>query len=111
VEAIGTTQANRLGSVIAVAHLYNAVKQTGMLKDVRWSAMDEAIQIHVSQFIKGGPPSDAKGILKRFNLACLGMSVDMFSRGYRGSPPDFEKVWKKGKHAIHGSEISEILAS
>lgn len=109
-EELGIELANRHGSFIAVAHLYNAAKQLGLLKDTKWLAMDKAIGALAKQLFNNGVPTNAKDILNNFFLRCVGVTPETFSRKYRGHKPDFEQLRRKNKHALDRSEISEMLS-
>ncbi|KAG4433144.1 hypothetical protein IFR05_011357 [Cadophora sp. M221] len=57
VSGVGLDMCNNFHSFVSVAHLYNAIQQTGEMKQ-RWVEMENAIAAHVGQLFRGKVPID-----------------------------------------------------
>jgi hypothetical protein len=72
-EHAGLALENHHQSIFVVAHLYNAMLQTGLLK-IRWPEMDHIIQLHIGTFFAGELPKTERDFSSRFALQ-LGFSL------------------------------------
>jgi hypothetical protein len=102
-EKVGVDLSNHLCSLAPMAHLYNALRQTGLLT-VLWPALDEAIELNIGLFFNGTLPTTAHQIRSRY-LLCMKWPVTAFVRNSRGHKPDWRTVMKKidFAHASAGS--------
>jgi hypothetical protein len=102
-ENVGVDLSNYLCSLAPMAHLYNALRQTGLLT-VGWPALDETIELNMSLLFNGTLPTTAHQISSRY-LLCMKWPVTAFARNHRGQKPDWQAVMKKldFAHASAGS--------
>lgn len=74
----GITFSNAWGSPLYLAHLYNAVKQEGLLKRT-WPDMELIISFHTKERIfVGDKPTNVEEYMKRFALT-MGLSAQAFA--------------------------------
>src|SRR5271155_646389 len=82
----GITFSNAWGSALYLAHLYNAVKQEGLLKRT-WPDMELIISFHTKERIfVGDKPTNVEEYLKRFALS-MGLSAQAFAPNKREAKP------------------------
>ncbi|PMD63439.1 uncharacterized protein K444DRAFT_715841 [Hyaloscypha bicolor E] len=106
-ENVGVDLSNYLCSLAPMAHLYNALRQTGLLT-VSWPALDEAIELNMSLLFNGTLPTTAHQINSRY-LLCMKCPVTAFARNHRGQKPDWQAVMKKLDFAHASAESSKHL--
>ncbi|KAL8644272.1 MAG: hypothetical protein Q9226_007850, partial [Calogaya cf. arnoldii] len=82
-EHAGTALANHHQSIFAIAHLYNAARQTKTLT-TSWPTLDKVIQTQITELFAGQLPQTPKGFQSRYALR-LGISAQHFARNQRGS--------------------------
>lgn len=91
----GINFSNAWGSALYLAHLYNAVKQEGLLKRT-WPDMELIISFHTKERVfVGGEPTNVEDYLKRFALT-MGLSAQAFA-------PNRRKA-KRGSEVPHSSK-------
>jgi hypothetical protein len=80
----GTALAMAWGSILYVAHLYNALRQSGIL-DVPWPDMELFVSICTPKSVfVGDYPTTIEDCLKRYELA-MGASVENYAKDRTGS--------------------------
>jgi hypothetical protein len=78
----GIIFSNAWGSALYLAHLYNAVKQDGLLRRT-WPDMELLISFHTNERVfVGGKPTNVEDYLKRFALT-TGLSAQAFAPNKR----------------------------
>lgn len=70
-EAAGKEQANCTGNAFALAHLYNASRQMGLLSTT-WPEMERFISINIVALFSGEVPIDVAELLPRYRLKAKG---------------------------------------
>ena len=98
-EHAGTTLANHHQTIFAIAHLYNAARQTNTL-EVCWPEMDELISVHLVELFSGQLPQAPNEFYSRAAIR-LGISAQHFARNKRKVKP----------RTLKGSEISDSQTS
>lgn len=88
-EHMGISFGNSFRSLAAVAHLYNALRQTGRIKG-RWDSLDRMIEVHMSSIFEGSLPTTEEQFIKRVML-CMKIPSSCFARGRR-TEPDWGKI-------------------
>ena len=76
-EHAGTALANHHQSVFAIAHLYNAARQTKTLTS-SWPAMEQVMQLQITELFAGQLPQTPKDFQSRYALR-LGISAQHFA--------------------------------
>jgi hypothetical protein len=95
IQQAGIIFSNAWGSALYLAHLYNAVKQEGLLKRT-WPDMELIISFHTKERVfVGGEPTNVEDYLKRFELT-TGLSAQAFA-------PNKRKA-KRGSDVPHSSK-------
>ncbi|KAH8771449.1 hypothetical protein BGZ57DRAFT_954322 [Hyaloscypha finlandica] len=106
-ENVGVDLSNYLCSLAPMAHLYNALRHTGLLT-LSWPALDEAIELNMGLLFNGTLPTTTHQIVSRF-LLLMKWPATAFARDRRGHReghnPDWQAVIKKldFAHAPAGS--------
>ncbi|KAL8825838.1 MAG: hypothetical protein Q9191_004167 [Dirinaria sp. TL-2023a] len=98
-EHAGTTLANHHQTIFAIAHLYNAARQTDSL-EVCWPEMNELIQVHLAELFSGQLSQAPNEFYSRAAIG-LGISAQHFARNKRKVKP----------RTLKGSEISDSQTS
>lgn len=94
-EYVGLALANHHQSIYLVAHLYNAMLQTDILK-IRWPLMDRIIELHIGTYFAGKLPETEKDITSRCTLQ-LGFSAQGFARNPRNrNKTTFKHAFRPG---------------
>ena len=103
----GITLANAWGSILYVAHLYNACRQGGYLKEEIWPDMELVMDIHTREaMFSGRLPQTPEEWLKSMVLM-LGASPQNFARS---STIGKFKLSKKGPKAMTStSPVSDVF--
>lgn len=77
--------ANCSGSVLAVAHLYNCLRQSQLLP-IQWTNMEKLFNAQgIDHLFIGGLPSSVEDCAKRLSLA-IGLPISLFARNSRRLP-------------------------
>lgn len=107
---LGIAFVNAWGSVLYMAHLYNAVKQGKFLHDNRWADMDYLQYMHgIGDFFIGAPPKDADGYFKHFSLS-MGISASEFAGNRKKTKSYKPAVSKQGPRGLTEYEmVSDIF--
>ncbi|KAI4254041.1 MAG: hypothetical protein L6R42_007346 [Xanthoria sp. 1 TBL-2021] len=110
-EHAGTALANHHQSIFAIAHLYNAARQTKTL-NTPWPAIDEVMQLQITELFAGQLPQTPKDFQSRYALR-LGISAQHFARNQRSSttkkPPTLKATRKDGPQ-MSNTTTSSILS-
>ncbi|KAF2108009.1 hypothetical protein BDV96DRAFT_653217 [Lophiotrema nucula] len=107
-EEIGLAFANASGDLMAMAHIYNALKKVGILSG-SWPLMDELIKLHIRDIFRGEPPSTAQPIFNQFQLAA-GLSAQSLAAGKDPSRSHVKaKASQTGPRTLHSTPITEEL--
>jgi hypothetical protein len=102
----GITLANAWGSILYVAHLYNACRQGAYLKDI-WPDLELVMDIHTRErMFSGRIPTTPEEYLKSLALM-LGASPQSFARSSRVSQLKFSK--KGPKRMIPNSWVADVF--
>lgn len=99
---------NKSGALFAVAHLYNAVQQTGLING-HWNALEMAISRQIGQLFSGALPTTHRKIYSRFFLR-LGFPATAFARSYR-SAPELARKCSTAMSKISDAEILKLNES
>ena len=75
-EKAGVSYCNEKQSFVAVAHIYNALDQMGLLGEQRWPAMEEMSQLLVKQVFLGERPSQISLLPNRYRI-CVGWPLEV----------------------------------
>ena len=103
--SLGIDLANSFGSVVAVAHLYNALHQTKLIT-TDWKDLDTVIQAHMSNIFKGSLPQTPKQMSNRFMLCC-GAPASTFAANRRKAPAIvYGDIWDKCGSIL---EVTDLL--
>ncbi|RFU35972.1 hypothetical protein B7463_g368, partial [Scytalidium lignicola] len=85
-EEIGLRMVNSWGAIMAVAHIYNMIRQEIPEKGLIWEDMDALISINTPEnLFVGGLPKEPVAYLQHYGLA-TGIKAEMFARDHRGGP-------------------------
>ncbi|CAL8575762.1 hypothetical protein XPA_001666 [Xanthoria parietina] len=110
-EHAGTALANHHQSIFAIAHLYNAARQTKTLTS-SWPAMEQVMQLQITELFAGQLPQTPKDFQSRYALR-LGISAQHFARNQRSStskkPPTLKAHHKDGPQ-MSNTATSSILS-
>ncbi|KAI4279291.1 MAG: hypothetical protein L6R38_005073 [Xanthoria sp. 2 TBL-2021] len=110
-EHAGTALANHHQSIFAIAHLYNAARQTKTL-NTSWPAMEEVMQLQITELFAGQLPQTPKDFQSRYALR-LGISAQHFARNQRSSTtkktPTLKATRKNGPQ-MSNTPASSILS-
>jgi hypothetical protein len=106
-EKAGVDLSNADYSVMAVAHLYNALQQKNLLRG-RWHAMDRLINTHVKTLFTGSLPTDNKQILRRFFL-CIKTPAASFATDRKGGRPNWGSILDKLGDVLKPTDVSAHL--
>jgi len=107
IEKIGLRVANHHLSFVALAHLYNAVQQKGLLNH-NWVQMEDTINLQIAQLFVGGElPTMEREMLQRFVLAMGYKAWTWAKDGYMNSRKTASM--KQVKKELMPTEMSEAL--
>ena len=108
-EKAGITFANHHLTIFAMAHLYNLLQQTKVIKG-NWPELDRIIQLHIGQLFAGQLPTRPSECHTRLSIR-MGTTANAFARNQRAPRGSSRQIGKGMKHlpkfAI--SESSEVL--
>lgn len=99
------------GAIMAAAHLYNAVRQDGLL-EILWPDMDLLIQHQTAEKIFLGPPPTTPDMMYKRYCLIEGISVQVFAQNRRKHKMSLEEQVrsKKGGRGLAGpSPVLEIF--
>ena len=107
-EQVGVGISNGVCSVSAVSHLYNALRQKGMVKG-HWVALDAVIDAHIGKLFMGSRPITASQMVNRLYL-CMKLPAAALAKTYRGEKPNFKKLVRRSTEDVFAlSDVSAQL--